>query len=60
MIRVNELDVRFRAHRILTGEGTGRIWVDFMVDILYLARRAAVEDAWAELRGLVFTDSDTK
>ena len=60
MIRVRELDVRFRPHRILTGEGTGRIWVDFMVDILYLARRAAIEEAWAEQRGLVLTDSDSE
>ena len=60
MIRVGELDTRFRAHRILTGEGTWRIWVDFMVDILYLARRAALEEAWAEQRGLVLTDSDSE
>ena len=29
-----------------------------MVDILYLHRRMAVEDAWAEYQGLVFTDSE--
>ena len=57
--RVRELDSIFRAFRILNGEGTCRIWADFMADILYLHRRLAVEDAWAEYRGLVLTDSDT-
>ena len=58
--RVRELDALFRAHRILNGEGTGRIWVDFMVDMLYLARREIFDDIWAEQRGLVFTDSESQ
>ena len=57
---MNELEARHRAQRILTGEGAGRIWLDFAIDLLYLARREIFDDIWAELRGLVLTDSESQ
>ena len=57
--RVRELDAIFNAFRLINGEGTCRIWADFMVDVLYLNRRIAVQAAWAEYRGLDLTDSES-
>ena len=57
--RVRELDAIFNAFRLINGEGTCRIWADFMVDVLYLNRRMAIQAAWAEYRGLDLTDSES-
>ena len=59
MSRVRELDAIFNAFRLINGEGTCRIWADFMVDVLYLNRRLAIQAAWVEYRGLDLTDSES-
>ena len=50
--RMSELEARHRAQRIITSESAGRIWLDFAIDLLYLARREIFDDIWAEQMGI--------
>ena len=46
--RMSEVEALSRAQRIVTGEGAGRLWLDFAMDLLYLERSRLYQQYWPQ------------
>ena len=60
MTRAHEIAALDGAQRILSGEGSTRIWMSLARSLLSMARRDDALEDWAEDRGLVLYETSSE
>ena len=60
MTRAHEIAALDRAQRILSGEGSTRIWMSLARSLLSMTRRDRALEDWAKDRGLVLYETSSE